>query len=140
MSILVREIPKFQHNGNKGAFRAWLRQVAANRLRSVRRKQQHSTRRIVGSEYLHLAKQLADPSSDLTRLWDEQHNRQLIRHMLKLVKRRFRDPTMTAFRLIVLDEQPADEVARQLGLSVNAVRIAQAQRAEGFAGTRSWIY
>src|SRR6266849_3626698 len=33
MTVLVRELPQFKHNQQRGAFRNWLRTVTVNRLR-----------------------------------------------------------------------------------------------------------
>ena len=33
LTALVRELPRFEHNGRPGAFRAWLRAITVNRLR-----------------------------------------------------------------------------------------------------------
>src|SRR5262245_13990021 len=33
MTVVVRELPNFQHNHQRGAFRNWLRTVTVNRLR-----------------------------------------------------------------------------------------------------------
>src|SRR6478752_7240464 len=47
LGIVVREVPRFQHNGRAGAFRTWLRTITSNcirqswRARSVR---PHTTR------------------------------------------------------------------------------------------------
>src|SRR5438128_2061119 len=32
--VLVREVPSFDHNGRRGAFRAWVRGITLHRLRS----------------------------------------------------------------------------------------------------------
>src|SRR5712671_2205965 len=33
MSVVVRELPQFKHNQQRGAFRNWLRTITVNRLR-----------------------------------------------------------------------------------------------------------
>src|SRR5690242_4848766 len=66
--VLVRELPQFQHSGRPGAFRAWLRSVAANRLRSYWR----SRGRTVPTDMLAVAEQFDDPNSALSQLWDQK--------------------------------------------------------------------
>src|SRR5262245_7081996 len=34
LAAVVQDLPHFKHNGQTGAFRAWLRQITVNRLRS----------------------------------------------------------------------------------------------------------
>ena len=127
MQIVVKELPGFDHNRRKGAFRAWLRNVIVNRLRAFRRSSVHKPQGGGGSDYTQLAEQLEDPTSDISRAWDEEHNRHVIQSLLEVVGPRFQDHTMTAFRRVVLSEQPAATVASDLGMTVNAVRIAQAR-------------
>src|SRR5262245_20356795 len=40
MAVVVRELPRFEHNQNPGAFRSWLRAVTVNRLRVLWRSRQ----------------------------------------------------------------------------------------------------
>src|SRR6266404_2049304 len=35
LAVVVRELPSFQHNHQRGAFRSWLRTVAVNQLRAL---------------------------------------------------------------------------------------------------------
>jgi len=127
MQVVVGELPGFDHNRRKGAFRAWLRNVIVNRLRSFRRSLAHQPQGVGGPDYTQLAERLEDPNSDVSRAWDEEHNRHVIQSLLEVVRPRFQDQTMTAFRRVVLNEQPASTVASDLGMTVNAVRIAQAR-------------
>ena len=86
MQIVVKELPRFEHNRRKGAFRAWLRQVVANRLRSFRRSRANKLQGFGGSGYARLAEQLVDPGSDASRAWDERHNQHVIQHLLKVCR------------------------------------------------------
>src|SRR5262245_24682673 len=40
LQVVVRELPQFRHNQQKGAFRAWLRTVTVHRLRNFWRSRQ----------------------------------------------------------------------------------------------------
>ena len=126
MSLAVTELPGFQHNGRVGALRAWLRQVVANRLKSFWR-QQNRQATPGGSDYGDLAEQLADPQSQLSRVWNEEYHRVLCERLLELAASEFQEQTMEAFRRVALDGQKASEAAEALGMSANAVRIAQSR-------------
>src|SRR5262245_8167437 len=69
--VLVRELPAFKRRRD-GAFRAWLRQITLNRVRAWQRGK-HRRGRAGGAEIGSLLAQLADPGSDLSRQWDEEH-------------------------------------------------------------------
>ena len=70
---------------------------------------------------------LDDPSSDLSRLWDREHDQHVIGRLLELLEPDFRPATWRAFRRQVLEGAPAEAVAAELGLSVNAVLIAKSR-------------
>jgi hypothetical protein len=71
--------------------------------------------------------QLADPDSALTRQWDQEHDRQLARRLLASIQAEFNAKTWQVFRMLVLEEVPAAEVARSLGITANAVYVAKAR-------------
>jgi RNA polymerase sigma-70 factor (ECF subfamily) len=120
------ELPGFQHNGRTGALRCWLRQVVANRLRTFWR-QQNRHGAAGGEDYAVMAQQLADPVSPLSRQWDADYNRTMCARLLEMVQHEFEAPTMEAFRRVAVDGQRAADVAAELNMTPNAVRIAQSR-------------
>ena len=126
LATLVREIPSFQHDLRQGAFRRWLRSIVLNRLRTFWRSRQ--PRPLGGGpEHEQVWERLEDEGSDLSRLWDEEHDRHVVRRLLELIERDFEPATWQAFRMLVLDGKPTEEVAGALGLTPNAVRIAKSR-------------
>jgi RNA polymerase sigma-70 factor (ECF subfamily) len=122
-TAVVQELPAFRHSGQKGAFRAWLRQISVNRLRSHWRGRQ---RRAAGNGEQILA-QLADPTSDLSRQWDREHDRHVASRLLELIAGDFQPTTWKAFHRVVLDNAAPELVARELDLSLNAVWSAKSR-------------
>ena len=120
------ELPGFQHNGRTGALRCWLRQVVANRLRTFWR-QQNRHGAAGGEDYAVMAQQLADPVSPLSRQWDAEYNRTMCARLLEMVQHEFEAQTMEAFRRVALDGHRAADVAAELNMTPNAVRIAQSR-------------
>lgn len=126
LAVLVRELPQFQHDLRRGAFRRWLRSVMLNRLREHWRD-----RRIrpvadpAGME--KVLSQLEDPNSGLSRLWDEEHDRHVARRLLALIAPEFEPVTWQAFQLLVLEGRRTADVAAQLNISANAARIAKSR-------------
>jgi RNA polymerase sigma-70 factor (ECF subfamily) len=126
LATVVREVPEFQHNLRPGAFRRWLRGIVLNRLRSFRRARQPVP--AGGNPFLEQAlDSLEDPDSDLTRRWDEEHDRHVVRRLLELIAPEFEPATWGAFRMVVLEGKPTREAAVALALSPNAVRIAKSR-------------
>lgn len=121
-TTVLKELPHFEHNGRVGAFRRWLRNVMANRLRRMwtnRAKLGH--RRSLES----LAEELADDQSELSRSWDQENEAHLLDLLLHRVSNRFDEETMMAFTKVTLEGVPPAEVARSLGISLGALRVRQ---------------
>jgi RNA polymerase sigma-70 factor (ECF subfamily) len=116
--VLVRELPAFERRRD-GSFRAWLRQITLNRIRSF---QKARAKRTEGGDAVDgLLAQLADPASDLSRQWDRDHDQHVFGKLLTLVKPDFEPRTWEAFTRFALDGRPAARVAEELGLSESAV-------------------
>ncbi len=126
LAMLVRELPAFHHNLRPGAFRRWLRGIVLNRLRTLRRTRQPLSAAGAPSLEQTLGR-LEDPASDLSRRWDEEHDRHVVRRLLELIEPEFEPATWRAFRMVVLEGKPTREVAVTLALSANAVRIAKSR-------------
>jgi WD40 repeat protein/DNA-directed RNA polymerase specialized sigma24 family protein/tRNA A-37 threonylcarbamoyl transferase component Bud32 len=92
LSVLVRELPHFTHDLRRGAFRRWLRTILMNRLRYFWRGRQS---RPPGADIDDLIDRLEDPGSNLSRLWDEEHDRYVVQRLLELVEPEF-EPTTPA--------------------------------------------
>jgi RNA polymerase sigma-70 factor (ECF subfamily) len=124
LTLLVRELPHFEHNGRPGAFRAWLKTLTVNRLRVHWRTRLPASGREDVLERLH---QLEDPGSDLSRAWDEEHDRHVAQTLLESIRLEFQPATWNAFEATVRDGRPTAAVAAELGLSENAVLIAKSR-------------
>ena len=127
LGIVVREVSQFQHNGRAGAFRTWLRTITINCLRQSWRSRcvRPQTTRLPNLD--SALDQLEDPASDLSRRWDREHDEFVLHRLLDLIEPEFRPATWQAFRRQVIDGAPAEIVAAELGLTVNAVLIAKSR-------------
>ncbi len=127
LGIVVREVPGFQHNGRVGAFRNWLRTIAINCLRQSWRSRRSRPRTDPLPDLDSALDQLEDPASDLGHRWDREHDEFVLHRLLHLIEPDFRPATWQAFRRQVLDGAAPEQVAAELGLSVNAVLIARSR-------------
>ncbi len=66
MAVVVRELTRFQHNQQRGAFRSWLRTVTVNQLRSLWRTRHGPDGAAGNSEMTRMLDELADPNSSLS--------------------------------------------------------------------------
>jgi len=123
--VLVREIPRFERQ-RLGSFRAWLRQVTVNRVRVYRRQhfRQPAMARDQTDGYLD---QIADSNSVLAKQFDQEHDKHICATLLAAVRPDFNQETWDAFQQFALEARTAADVARELGLTVNAVIKAKAR-------------
>lgn len=125
LMAVAKDIASFEHNGRPGAFRAWLKRILINRLRDFWK----SRGRLAagGSDVMDQLQKLEDPQSDLSQLWDREHDRHVLAQLLKAAQPHFAPGTWQAFRSVVIERVPAREVAEELGMTVNAVFIAKSR-------------
>jgi RNA polymerase sigma-70 factor, ECF subfamily len=121
--ILLRELPKFEHNGRTGAFRVWLRSILTNRLRAYWRSNPRNT----VADPQTLADAVDDPNSEPNRRWDQEHDQHVLTRLLELAEAKFEPNTYKAFRRVALDGASPADVAAELNISVAAVYIARSR-------------
>ena len=92
---VVGALPNFQHDLRRGAFRRWLRTITVNHLRSFWRARRPQT---LSEEAEQLLDRLEDPASDLSRLWDEEHDRHVVRRLLECIQSDFEPTTWRTFQ------------------------------------------
>ena len=127
LTTLVRELPGFDHNQRSGAFRAWLRAITVHRLRAYWEKRDARLAVTGDRKTSEALAQLTDPASELSRSWDEEHDRHVTARLLASIRLEFQPATWCAFERQVQDGQSASQVANELGLSANAVLIAKSR-------------
>jgi RNA polymerase sigma-70 factor (ECF subfamily) len=125
--VVMRELPSFRHNQRPGAFRSWLKQIVINRLRNFWRARGRGGVVSGGSGVMDRLDELEDDRSQLSRIWQQEHDQHLTRQLLEMIEPRFTPTTRQAFRRLVLDGADADDVATELGLSLNAVFTAKSR-------------
>jgi RNA polymerase sigma factor (sigma-70 family) len=123
--VVFREIGGFEWRG-PGAFRNWLRTILVNRIRHYFR-----SRRYVpatgDSDFLQRLDALESPGSELSRLWDREHDEYVVLSLLRRVQGDFAAATWQAFRRHVLEGRSTAETAAELVLSLNSVLLAKSR-------------
>lgn len=127
LAVVVRRFPEFVHPERPGAFRGWLRAIAANCAREAWRAKKVAPRAPGGTDFGSYLARLEDPADDLSREWDRQHDVYVTRRLLERIKPDFEPKTWELFQQFVLGGQPADQVAAACGTTPNAVYIAKSR-------------
>jgi RNA polymerase sigma-70 factor (ECF subfamily) len=125
--VVVRELPHFHREDRRGAFRRWLRTIAVHRALGFWRSEEIRPKLVNDQGLLELASQLGDPDTELSQMWDQQHDRHVLRGLLDLVKNDFAEQTWLAFERLVFGCQKPAAVAEELKISVAAVYAAKSR-------------
>jgi RNA polymerase sigma-70 factor (ECF subfamily) len=119
-ALLVARLPQFEYDRGQ-SFRGWLRTIVVNRCRDAFRRRQ--------PQALPAPAELLDNHSLDAAQWlaENEYRTQLAARALDLMRNEFEEPTWRACFECTVNDRPAAEVARELGLSVNAVYVAKSR-------------
>ena len=125
--VVARELPSFDHNQQTGAFRSWLRTILVNRLRDFWRSRRYRPIATGDSDFKRRLDELADDASEMSRVWDRQHDDHVVRKVMESIRPQTAKNTWAAFRRQMLDGVSASETARELGISVDSAYAAKSR-------------
>jgi RNA polymerase sigma factor (sigma-70 family) len=120
---LRKAIPTFEYDQTKGKFRSWLRVVFCNQLRKFRRSRQNRERGLGGDDGLAVMEQLEDANSELSEIWERDHDRHVLRQLQTMIRPEFSDKAWKAFDLRVHQGLPGEVVAQKLGMKRGTVDV-----------------
>ncbi|MEO1529105.1 MAG: sigma-70 family RNA polymerase sigma factor [Planctomycetota bacterium] len=120
------DIGQFEHR-HAGAFRGWLKQILLNRLKKHWRSRDRRPEARGGSDIDGRLAALEDPTSDVSRIWDRQHDQHVLSHLLAMTEPEFTPTTWDSFCRVALDGEKPASVAQELGISLNAVCLAKSR-------------
>ena len=117
---LVRKLPKFRYDPERGKFRCWLATLFRHkRYEWWRKRHRHAAISPAALDELVVA-----PDDSFS---EAEHERYLVRRALEVMDAEFEPTTRQACWEFIANDRPAKEVAAQLGISVNAVYVAKAR-------------
>ena len=123
-SVVGKAIDRFDPDSLQGSFRAWLSQITRNLvINSLTRDRQT---RGTGDTNMQLLLQEQPACDEETATWYEvERRREIFRWAAKNVREQFEETTWRAFWLTGVEGETIEDVARVLGKSQGAVRIAR---------------
>jgi RNA polymerase sigma-70 factor (ECF subfamily) len=128
LAVVARKASGFRRDDQQGAFRSWLRAIAVNCLREHWKRQKRAAIPAGAAGPLaDMIDQLADPASVLTQNWNQEHDRYVAARLLAAIRDQFAPTTWQAFERVAVRGESADDVARELNITVNAVFIAKSR-------------
>ena len=120
-----KDLGKFEHRGQPGAFRGWLKAILINRLRKFWRARDRRPQARGDSDIDARLAQLDDPASEMSQIWNREHDQYVLRQLMALAEPHFEPNTWKAFCRVALDGAKPDVVAKEMEISRNAVVIAK---------------
>jgi RNA polymerase sigma-70 factor, ECF subfamily len=116
--LLYREVPQFQSN-RRGHFHGWLHAVFKNKALEWLRK--HQRQPANGSP---VSVTSVDPQDELD---ETEYRKYITERVLQLMKDSFPEATWRACWLSVVEDRPAEAIAKELSITVNMVYLAKSR-------------
>jgi len=120
-TVLVEQLPHFVYDPHK-SFRAWLKTILLNRQRN--RVRRLAVEKVIVHPDLN---QVAGENEPIVELEEAEYRQYLVGRTLALMQAEFQPQTWQACWEFVVCGRTADEVAKELGVSVNAVYLAKSR-------------
>ena len=121
----AKDISVFEHNGRQGAFRAWLRTVTLNRCRRHWNTIQRTVTKVNDSSVEKELLEFADPKSELTDIWNAEHDAFVLKGLFEMLEREFDEQTLQVFLRVTIYQHSPTEVAKDNGWLVGKVYKAK---------------
>jgi RNA polymerase sigma-70 factor (ECF subfamily) len=119
---LVKALPGFELDRQRGRFRTWLWQICQSALGDWARQRRRQAR--AADAWLdRLSEPRPASEADSDDEWAGMHRRRILAFALETVRARSTPKSWACFERHLLQRRPSAEVARELGLTVNAVNV-----------------
>jgi RNA polymerase sigma-70 factor, ECF subfamily len=123
---VAANVGRFHRDAPGDSFRGWLRAITRSKVMDHFRRRASEPEAAGGTEAQQRLGQFPAPeSSEDEVLSDQAPVRALFESALGLIRPEFEDRTWQAFWRTAVDDQPAPQVAEELGMSSGAVRVAK---------------
>ncbi len=122
---VAQSIRTFEYRPERGRFRDWLGAVARSKVERWRRQRDRQAQGAGGADSEDALSAVAAPEADTE--WTAAFNAHVLQAALERCRPHFEPTTWRAFEREWVDQRPAPEVARELGVSVAAVYVAKSR-------------
>ncbi len=119
-TLLVEKLPEFVYDRHK-SFRGWLKTLLLNKWRDHRRRLAAGPRAVSADHMDEL------PDDSIDSFGEIEYRQVLVARALRLMQTDFQPTTWKACWELTVVGRSADEIARELGISPNAVYVAKSK-------------
>ena len=122
---VARSLRSFRYQPERGRFRDWLGAVTRTKMNRYLHKELQGARGAGGDEADASLDEVAALEADSE--WTAAFNASVLQAALERIRPHFEPPSWRAFESVWVDNRPAAEVARELGLGVASVYVAKSR-------------
>ncbi len=127
---VLKSMPRFEYDAQKGSFKAWLMRLTRWRITDQLRRRQRGVeqkRRGPGaSTETATVERIADPVGlQLESVWDEEWEKNLMEAAIDRVKRKVDPKQYQAFDLYVFKKWPVSKVAQKLRINPGRIYLVK---------------
>lgn len=127
MLAVARAVEGWVPDPTRGRFRVWLWRIARNLMINFLTRRKHQVWGTGDSGMQRLLEAECDPGSAVSQMFEVEYHREMLRSAAEQVRGDVQANTWQAFWLSTVEDLPALEVARRLGMSIGSVYIARSR-------------
>jgi len=113
-----------KYDPDRGSFRGWLFTVVRNKMLNLLDSQRRHGQGTGDTGTQAVLEQQPAPEEP-EQLWNQEHERRLFQWASETVRKKVKEKTWQAFWQTTVEGKKAEEVARTLGMTIAAVRLAK---------------
>jgi len=125
LKAVAGAIPRFEYDPRRSSFRNWLFTVVRSKLNNFLAAQARQPRPAGESTLQRFVEN--EPESAMEEAWQHEYQVNLVRWAAGRIQGEFKAQTWNAFWRTAVQGEPAETVAGELGLSLNALYIARSR-------------
>jgi RNA polymerase sigma factor (sigma-70 family) len=125
LKAVAGAIPRFEYDPGRSSFRNWLFTVVRSKLNDFLAAQARQPRLAGATTVQRFVER--EPDRALEETWRLEYQANLVRWAASQIQRDFTPPTWNAFWRTAIEGEPAETVAVELGLTLNALYIARSR-------------
>jgi RNA polymerase sigma-70 factor (ECF subfamily) len=124
LAAVARAIDRFDPDSDRGSFRGWLFRIAQNLTINFLARQK-GPRATGSTRTIRLLEEQASDDSEATSQFGVEYQREVFRWAAEQARGQFQEETWQAFWLTSVEGESIEDVARMLGKTPGAVRVAR---------------
>ena len=125
LKSVVGAVPRFEYDPQRSSFRNWLFTVVRSKLNNHFHAQARQPRSAGDTTLEHFVE--TEPDRPLEERWRQEYQLNLVRWASQQIKPEFKPHTWEAFWRTAVQGEQAEQVAGELGVTLNALYIARSR-------------